>query len=58
MASTVIENTFQSLQGYAEKYDAALVSYSDGKDSRAVMDMALRTFKRVEAFFMYLIPDA
>ena len=52
----MLKETFQTLNTYAKQYDAVIVSYSDGKDSRAVMDLCLRSFKRVEAFFMYLVP--
>lgn len=42
----------------AEKHSAIAVAYSDGKDSRVVLDLAMKAgFKRVEAFHMYLVPD-
>lgn len=44
------------LQEAAKQHEACVVAYSNGKDSRAVMDMCVRTFRRVEAFFMYLAP--
>lgn len=37
--------------------DAVLVAYSGGKDSLATLDLCLRAGKRVEAFFMYFLPD-
>lgn len=33
-----------------------LVSFSGGKDSLCVLDLALRTFEKTECFFMYLVP--
>src|SRR4051812_8860134 len=51
-----LETTLEDLNTAAQKTDAVLVSYSGGKDSLCVMDMCVRTFKRVEAFHMYLIP--
>ena len=37
-------------------HDAVSVSYSAGKDSMAVLDLCVRAFKRVEAFYLYLVP--
>ena len=50
------ENTLAELQGRRLQSDACLVAFSGGKDSLVVMDMSLRSFSRVEAFFMYLVP--
>lgn len=36
--------------------DGYIISYSGGKDSLALIDLTLRTGKRVVAFFMYKIP--
>ena len=36
--------------------ESVLVSYSGGKDSLCVLDMATRIFKKVVCFFMYFIP--
>jgi len=33
------------------------VSYSDGKDSRVIAQLAVRTFEHVVGFFMYLVPN-
>lgn len=40
----------------AELNPAAVVLFSGGKDSLAVLDLCVRTFTRVEAAFMYLVP--
>ena len=51
-----VESTLDRLKAASAKSDSVLVSYSDGKDSRAVMDLCQRSFKTVKAFFMYFIP--
>ncbi len=51
-----ISDTIAALELAKQRSDAALVSFSGGKDSLVVLDMACRTFSRVEAFFMYLVP--
>jgi len=53
----VITETLRALEDVAALSDSIVVAYSDGKDSRVVMDLCVRTFKRVEAFFMYLVPS-
>jgi len=50
------ETTLAELQGRRLKADDCLVAFSGGKDSLVVMDLCLRAFSRVEAFFMYLVP--
>lgn len=50
------DETLKQLREKAEEHECVAVAYSDGKDSRVVMDLCLRTFKRVEAFFMYFVP--
>jgi phosphoadenosine phosphosulfate reductase len=52
-----LKETTQILSKMFEQYNAVSVSYSGGKDSVVAMDLAVKTFKRVEAFFMYVIPD-
>src|SRR5512141_933211 len=52
----IVEDTLRRLNEARAKSDSALVSYSGGKDSLVVMDLALRTFARVEAMYMYLVP--
>jgi 3'-phosphoadenosine 5'-phosphosulfate sulfotransferase (PAPS reductase)/FAD synthetase len=51
-----LQETFGILNKAKERSDACLVSFSAGKDSLCVLDMCVRTFARVEAFFMYFIP--
>lgn len=51
-----LEATLETLRAAREKSAAIVVSYSGGKDSLAVLDLCARTFNRVEAFFMYLVP--
>lgn len=52
----IAEETLQILREAAGRSDGVIVSYSDGKDSRVVMDLCLRSFSSVHAFFMYLVP--
>ena len=52
----LVQETLATLKEASARSDAVLVSYSDGKDSRVVMDLCVRSFSRVEAFFMYLVP--
>lgn len=52
-----LQETLTILREARERTDSCLVSYSGGKDSLCVLDMCMRTFSRVEAFFMYFIPD-
>ena len=52
-----IDDTLKLLEETAKEKPSVAVAYSDGKDSRVVMDLCLRTFERVEAFFMYAIPN-
>lgn len=50
------EDTLAQLRARRLRADDCLVAFSGGKDSLVVMDLALRTFSRVQAFFMYLVP--
>lgn len=47
------DNVFRSL---ASQTDSVIVAVSRGKDSLACLDLAKKHFRRVEAFFMYLVP--
>ncbi|MDX9975362.1 MAG: phosphoadenosine phosphosulfate reductase family protein [FCB group bacterium] len=53
----VMEETSGILRDAARIGDACVVAYSDGKDSRVVMDLCVRSFARVRGFFMELVPD-
>lgn len=46
----------RSIETAALFTDRVLVSFSGGKDSVCVIDLCMRYFKHVEAFFMYLVP--
>jgi phosphoadenosine phosphosulfate reductase len=52
----IIEETLKILREASERSDSVLVSFSGGKDSLVVLDLCLRTFKRVECFFMQWVP--
>lgn len=52
----IVADTLARLAEARERSEACLVSYSGGKDSMVVMDLALRTFSRVEAIYMYVVP--
>lgn len=54
--SETIAKTLRVLQRAASEHASVCVAYSDGKDSRVVMDLCLRSFKRVTAFYMYFVP--
>ena len=54
--NTVALRTIQELESYASRVDHVLVSYSGGKDSRAIMDLCCKTFKRVSGYLLYLAP--
>ena len=48
--------TLKLLEKLSQEHDSALVAFSGGKDSLVVMDLAVKTFKHVEGFFMYFVP--
>jgi phosphoadenosine phosphosulfate reductase len=54
---SILAETQRVLDAARARADAVCVAYSDGKDSRVVMDLCVRHFQRVEAFFMELIPN-
>jgi predicted phosphoadenosine phosphosulfate sulfurtransferase len=55
--ASAIEDAVSALRGARSTTSRVLVAYSDGKDSRVVMDLAARHFDHVEGFFMYFAPD-
>lgn len=52
----IINDTLTMLRGRAAQSDSCIVAYSGGKDSLAVMDMCVKSFKTVVPFFMYFVP--
>lgn len=54
--SRLLKETQIALDNARARSDSILVAYSGGKDSKVVLDLCLRTFKRVSAFFMAFIP--
>jgi len=51
-----LDETLKMLKDAAAEHDSIAVSYSAGKDSVAVMDLCVRSFRRVVGFHMYLVP--
>jgi phosphoadenosine phosphosulfate reductase len=54
--ATHFEDTHKELAALAEKHSKVAVAYSGGKDSLCTLDLALRHFKHVYPFFMFLVP--
>lgn len=50
------ETTLHDLEIAAQRSSSVLVGYSGGKDSIVTMDLCVRTFQKVECYFMYLVP--
>lgn len=57
MAVTAIQSATAELEKARSLSSRCLVAYSDGKDARAVLDLATRHFDHVEAFYMWWVPD-
>jgi 3'-phosphoadenosine 5'-phosphosulfate sulfotransferase (PAPS reductase)/FAD synthetase len=55
--SSVFDDAADELSRQALVHGACLVAYSGGKESRAVLDLCVRTFRRVVPFFLSFIPD-
>jgi len=51
-----LERSIELLKETASKHDAVSVGLSGGKDSLVTLALCLRYFKRVEPFFMQLVP--
>jgi len=56
MSTSLFSKAAASLEAAAARYPHALVAYSGGKDSRAVLDMAVKAFPRVTAFLCWFLP--
>ena len=52
-----ISDSLKDLERLASNSESILVSYSGGKDSRVILDLARRFFKNVVCFYMYFIPE-
>lgn len=48
--------TIDGLRQLAQSHERVLVGFSGGKDSLAVLDLALRNFRTVVPFFCYFVP--
>lgn len=56
MGKNIWDTTAEYLAKLAEKHRKVLVGYSDGKDSRAIMQLACRTFPEVIGYHLHYIP--
>jgi phosphoadenosine phosphosulfate reductase len=57
MRYVIIEETMEEMRQLSERHSGACaVSFSAGKDSLVVLDLALRMFPRVVAFSLYFVP--
>ena len=54
---SVHQETIKNLEARANIDPKIAVAYSGGKDSLAVMDLCVKTFPQVSAFFWYCAPD-
>lgn len=48
---------YDPLKTMSKVTDAVIVAFSGGKDSIVTMDLCFRHFKKVQPFFMYIVPD-
>lgn len=55
MRSPVIKSIAE-VERQASQHDAVLVAYSGGKDSKVVLELCAKAFRRVEVFCMSLVP--
>lgn len=51
------ESLYSAIKRQASLADDVIVSYSGGKDSAVTLDLCVKHFKTVHAFFMYQVPD-
>lgn len=52
----ILDDAINTVQTAAAQHDAIAVAYSDGKDSRCVLDLCRRYFRRVMPFYMQVFP--
>ncbi len=51
-----LRRTLRQLARAAKEHEHVVVAYSGGKDSEATLDLCKRSFRKVSAFYMYLVP--
>lgn len=51
-----LKRTLRQLARASQEHEHVVVAYSGGKDSCATLDLCVRSFRKVSAFFMYLVP--
>ncbi|HNG04545.1 MAG TPA: phosphoadenosine phosphosulfate reductase family protein [Nitrospira sp.] len=56
LARLVAESLLSAIKRQAMLTDQVIVSYSGGKDSAVTLDLCVKHFAQVEAFFMYQVP--
>lgn len=56
MEYTIIKEAHENMARLAERHSAALVAFSGGKDSLVCLDLAVKHFRRVVPFFLFLAP--
>lgn len=53
----ILQSAINLLQTIRQETNAIGVAFSCGKDSFAVMDLCCQVFDRIEAFYLYRVPD-
>ena len=54
--ATHVEDTLREMQDLAKVHTRVAVGFSGGKDSLAVLDLAVKTFQEVVPYFYYFVP--